>query len=142
MQSPGPATDHIHLLLVDDDDDDHVFFKEAAQKFRRPLKVTSLYDGSQVLEYLFKMGVYKDNTDPFPDLLVLDINMPVMSGETVLKTLKAIKDFQKLPVYVLTTARDERTRRFCENLSASGVYTKTSSMADMKVLVEDMLNSI
>lgn len=142
MEAPGPAVNKIHLLLVDDDPDDHDFFKEAARKTGHPLCVVSLFNGSQVLEYLFKTGPFSDNNDPFPHLLVLDINMPVMNGETVLKTLKAIKDFQKLPVFVLTTARDQRTHQFCEELSASGVYTKTSSLIEMQNLVADMLNQL
>ena len=132
----------INILLVDDDQDDHLFFKDAVSKTGVAINVTSLFNGSQVLEYLFKTGPYKNNDDPFPDLLVLDINMPVMNGETVLKTLKAIKDFQKLPVFVLTTSRDEKTKRFSEDLAASAVYTKSSSLADMKAVVEDMINNI
>jgi CheY-like chemotaxis protein len=118
--------DVLNVVYLDDDGDDHLFLREALHGVESAsINLTSLYNGSQLIEYLFRAGVYNKCQDPLPDLILLDINMPVMNGITVLRTLKSIPEFQHIPVFILSTAKEQSTFKECEEIGATGCYTKS-----------------
>jgi len=83
-------------------------------------------DGVEALAYLRREGQYHDV--PFPDLILLDLNMPRMNGREFLAVVKADEELKTIPVVVLTTSDVERDVVASYKLGAAGYITKPVDM--------------
>jgi CheY-like chemotaxis protein len=90
------------VLVVDDDAADTMMIEQALQADPAPPTVHAVADGSQALQFLRRTGVFTEA--PRPDLILLDLNMPRMTGHEVLAEVKADEELKAIPVVVLTTS--------------------------------------
>jgi CheY-like chemotaxis protein len=128
------------ILLVDDDLDDHLFFRYAIESILNGrCQVTDMYNGQQALNYLLNEGPYIGLKNPVPDLIILDINMPVMDGFSLLKILKTHYLLRDIPVVVLSTTNNIDDRRKCEVLGGN-FYTKPSSIPKLRDQVKAFID--
>jgi chemotaxis family two-component system response regulator Rcp1 len=133
----------LNILLVDDDADDHLFFKEAIRDIEvAKCDVASVYNGSQALNFLLKEGAYSNCKEPAPDLIIVDLNMPVMNGISLLNIVKNNNQLKNIPVYILTTSNTLAEREKCERLGCNGFYTKPITIPKLHNLVEEILYQI
>ncbi|MED7929756.1 response regulator [Nonomuraea sp. LP-02] len=112
----------IEVLLVEDDQGDILLTREAfdLNKVRNRLHVVN--DGEQAVAFLRREGGYADV--PCPDLILLDLNLPRMSGLEVLSEIKADPVLATIPVVVLTTSEAEEDILHSYRLHASAYVTK------------------
>ena len=98
-----------YILLVEDNRDDVDLTLRALRQHKLVNDVVVVEDGAEALDYLFARGAY-ENRDPdaVPQLVLLDINLPKLSGLDVLKQLRQDPRTKLLPVVMLTTSREER----------------------------------
>ncbi len=96
------------VLLVEDNQDDEVLTLRAFRKNKIANDVVVVRDGSEALDYLFGKGVYSDNPPPLPEFVLLDLNLPLVSGIEVLKRIRESPLTKLLPVIVLTSSSEER----------------------------------
>src|SRR3954452_20222096 len=94
------------ILLVEDSPGDVRLTREALRegKIRNHLSVVP--DGVEALAFLCHAGRYADA--PRPDVLLLDLNLPRMSGREVLAVIKEDNVLRRIPVVILTTSNDEQ----------------------------------
>ena len=122
------------VLLVEDNDDDieltKIGFEQA--EFAVDLRVVS--DGEQCLDYLRRQNAYA--TSPTPDLVLLDLHMPRMSGMEVLDAINADANLRHLPVIVLTTSSSDREIREAYQRHCSGYLIKPVGFADFVKTVQ------
>jgi len=106
------------ILLVEDDVVDVMSVKRAL----RELNVNHVLDvagnGEEALVHL------RNQKNPLPGIILLDINMPRMNGLDLLKILKADERLRRIPVVVLTTSKEEKDRLESFNLSVAGYMIK------------------
>jgi len=95
-----------HILLVEDNEGDILLTKEAFEECKVNTAISVAKNGKEALDFLFKKGVFADAKKP--DLILLDINMPIMNGHEVLKQIKADVNLKKIPVIMLTTSSSEK----------------------------------
>lgn len=100
------------ILLAEDDSNDELLIRRALTQCEVPCQIDLVRDGAEVLDYLFATGDYshRDKRD-LPDLIILDLKMPKMSGLQVLQVLRRVRfdDRSKLPpVVVLTSSSEEQ----------------------------------
>ena len=95
------APQALDILLVDDSEDDILLMREALASERVLNIVHSAQSGQQALDYLRQGEV------ALPALVLLDINMPGMTGFEVLDEMKAEPELASIPVVMLTTSRNE-----------------------------------
>ena len=109
----------LNILLVEDDDVDVMNVRRAFDKNKilNPLYVAS--DGVQALEMLRSGAVPADRR-----MVLLDLNMPRMSGIEFLRELRADPALHPIPVVVLTTSNDDRDRIEAFNLNVAGYLLK------------------
>src|SRR4051812_20527820 len=91
----------INVLLADDDQDDRHFFDLALKDISTPTMLTTAEDGEKLLAYL------ENDTDPLPDVLFLDLNMPRKNGAECLLHLQLNPKLNQLPVIIYSTSLHE-----------------------------------
>ena len=98
-----------YILLVEDNQDDIDLTLRALRQHKLISEVVVVKDGAEALDYLFARGPYKGrNPEEVPQLVLLDVNLPKLSGLDVLKQLRDDARTKLLPVVMLTTSREER----------------------------------
>lgn len=96
----------IDILLVEDNPGDARLTVEALKEAKVSNGLYIVEDGIQAMEFLHKEGKYADA--PTPDLILLDLNLPRMSGQEVLAEIKEDPVLHSIPVIVLTTSQAEK----------------------------------
>ncbi len=94
------------ILLVEDNDDDVVLTRIGFEQAKLKVNLHHVPNGEQCMRFLRKEGEYADS--PTPDLILLDLNMPVMDGREVLAEIVKDDQLNQLPVVILTTSGDEQ----------------------------------
>jgi CheY-like chemotaxis protein len=112
----------VDVLLVEDDEGDILMTREAFEfhKIRNPLHVVS--DGERALQFVRQAGPFIDA--PRPGLILLDINLPRLSGLEVLAELKADPELALIPVVMLTTSQAEEDILRSYRLHANAYVSK------------------
>ncbi|MDT4964579.1 MAG: hypothetical protein QOF87_4226 [Pseudonocardiales bacterium] len=90
------------VLLVEDDPGDVVIAQEALRAGNLATHLDVVSDGVEAMAYLRNEGRYAGAKRP--DLILLDLNLPRMSGHEVLAELKADESLRRIPVVVLSTS--------------------------------------
>ena len=119
----------VHILLVEDSPTDVMLTKEAMVQYKvlNPLDIVE--DGVDAMDYLKRRGKYADKPVTRPGLIILDLNLPRMSGREVLYELKQHPELSNIPVVVLTTSKSEEdvVKSYC--LHANCYITKPVDFA-------------
>lgn len=99
----------VNILLVEDNPDDIKITERALEKGKVLNKLYVVRDGQEALDFLYHQGDYSDpQKAPRPGLILLDINLPKLSGIDVLKKVKSDEKFRRIPIIMLTVSkRDE-----------------------------------
>ena len=106
MSSESSTSPLGNILLVEDNENDALLTRESFRQEDLAVNMHHVSDGQQCMKYLRKEGEYANA--PTPDLVLLDLNMPVMSGQEVLKEIVSDQRLSHLPVAVLTTSSRPR----------------------------------
>ena len=112
----------VEILLVEDNPGDVRLTMEALREAKVSNRIHTVYDGVQAQDFLSRDGSYANA--PFPDLILLDLNMPRKDGREVLASIKANERTRHIPVVVLTTSKSEEDIIRSYELQASCYVTK------------------
>ena len=112
----------LRILLVEDDPGDVLITTEALAGSQVPYELTVVEDGEQALDHLNQRGAYENV--PRPDLILLDLNLPRVSGREVLSEVKAHPDLAAIPVIILSTSDAEDDVLSTYRLHANAYVTK------------------
>jgi CheY-like chemotaxis protein len=124
------ASAHV-ILVAEDNDDDFVLLRCAFESAGLPHRLIGVGNGVDAVDYLFAEVPYTNRSAyPFPDLLLLDLHMPVMDGFEVLAALKGRSQFRCLPIVVLSSVDDPLFIQEALKLGATDFLIKSISMAD------------
>ena len=135
------AANRIVLVMVDDDEDDCLLVEAALYEAYLKCDFRSLRDGAEMLDYLNRTGSYQDpESSPRPDMIFLDLNLPRISGRTVLKTLKSDARFRSIPVIILTTSNQDEDIDYCYDAGANTYILKKASFAGLRAALEVVRN--
>jgi CheY-like chemotaxis protein len=110
------------ILLVEDNEDDVFLTREAFESASLRVNLRHVDNGEKCLEFLRKQGPYADA--PTPDLILLDMHMPVMDGHEVLAEIVADEKLHHFPVVVLTTSHEAADIHKMYELRCNSYITK------------------
>ncbi len=97
----------VNVLLVEDTEEHAVLMRRALEKGKLRPRLFWITDGKAALDFLHNRGDYTDReANPKPDLILLDLKLPKVSGLEVLEQIKGEERLRDIPVVVLT-ASDE-----------------------------------
>lgn len=119
------------ILLVEDSDDDVALTLRAFERSRLANDIVVARDGEEALEYLFATGRHAGR-DPAatPEVVLLDLKLPVVDGLEVLARVRADPRTRRLPVVVLTSSNEERDLVASYDLGANSFVRKPVDFAD------------
>ncbi len=101
--------DAVELLLVEDNPADVELTIHALTSNNITNSVRVIKDGAEALDYIFCAGPYADrNISDVPNVILLDLKLPLVDGLEVLRQIKQSPETQSIPVVVLTSSREER----------------------------------
>ena len=129
VQPPFP----FHLLLVEDEQADAELFTELLREVSEGILVHHVPNGLVALNFVTLQGEYA--LAPFPHLIVLDLNMPVMSGHEFLKRAKNDDRARTIPVLVLSTSDNPDDIQKSYHEYASGYVVKPASFSEYRNLL-------
>lgn len=99
----------VNILLVEDNDGDILLTKEAFYEAKLHNEIAVVKDGEAALDYLYRREKYEhDEAWTLPDMILLDINLPKVSGLEVLAEIKKDAQLKIIPVIMLTTSESEK----------------------------------
>jgi CheY-like chemotaxis protein len=120
MLELGPHA--LDILLVEDNEFDVHLTEAAFRDARVPNRVHRVPDGEAAIAFLKRTGEHGDA--PRPDLILLDLNMPKMSGLEVLEAIKADPQLKNIPVVIVSGNSSEAEIRRAYELQASSFVVK------------------
>jgi len=133
--NPAPHT----ILLVEDSDDDIELTRRAFKKngIGNPLVVAR--DGQDALDYLFAEGAWTErDVDDTPYLMLLDLQLPRVSGLEVLRRVRQDERTRLTPVVILTSSREERDLVEGYELGANSYIRKPVDLAQFMEAVRQL----
>lgn len=118
--------EQLFIIVAEDDEDDRFLLQEALEEVAKDASVVFAQDGVELLDQLAQLNMKRVNP-----LVLLDLNMPRMSGREVLKTLRQDAVYRTTPVVVLSTssAREDVDEAYL--LGANTFFTKPPRFADL-----------
>ena len=112
------------VLLVEDNPDDVELTLRAFQKNRLANEVVVVSDGLEALDYLHGTGKFAGQGGDLPQVVLLDLKMPRMSGHEVLRRIRADERTRLLPVVILTSSSEEQDLLSCYQDGANSFVRK------------------
>jgi CheY-like chemotaxis protein len=123
------------VLYADDDPEDLQFVQEAFARYSPDVDLITVTDGIEALTYLKNLA----DADPAPCLVILDINMPRMSGKEALVSLRQLDRFEEIPVMLFTTSSATTDIEFAASYKA-GFLSKPIDTGQMAVIINRFVN--
>lgn len=128
----------IVILMADDDLDDQLMAKEALLESRVTNELRIVNDGVELFEYLRGEGKFASGDNPWPGLILLDLNMPRKDGREALAELKSDPKLRRIPVVILTTSKTEEDMLRGYDLGAASYLTKPVTFAGLVDLMQTL----
>lgn len=126
------------ILLVEDNEDDVELALHAFQKCRMDKDVVVVRDGEAALDYLFRQGDYLERKSGDPMLILLDLNLPGVSGLEVLRRVKDDPSTRRVPVVVLTTSTEQMDIFGSYDLGANSYIRKPPELTSFNGIVDQL----
>ncbi len=113
------------ILLIDDDDDDQLIFRDALKETLFSCECLVADNGLEALAML-------DGEKKLPDMIFLDLNMPLMNGVEFLKRIKQHAVYKLIPVIIFSTSNSPDDREKLPKLGANRIITKSADFSQLK----------
>lgn len=122
-------------MLIDDDEDDREFFLQVMVEILPDMVFDTASNGKIALDKL-------TSSDTRPDLIFLDLNMPLMNGRQFLAEIRNHKRLLDIPVVILSTSGDAQTIRETLNLGARHFITKPDLLQSWESVLKDFFTNV
>lgn len=125
--------EYMLITLADDDEDDRLFFTDAFDELKINTKVNTFKNGSELLNYLHEPEVI------LPNIIFLDLNMPILNGIDCLKEIKSNAKFKDIAIAIYSTSSSEQDVENTFVLGANIYIKKPSSFNDLKKILSEVV---
>jgi CheY-like chemotaxis protein len=127
------------LLYVEDEADDVFFMRHALRAEGSPFAIESVGDGQAAISYLLGRSPYTDRTKhPFPQTVLLDLNLPLVPGFEVLEWIRKQPRMSQLPVIIFSSSGRPEDRERARTLQADHYLTKPASGLEFRKIVREL----
>jgi DNA-binding response OmpR family regulator len=117
-------SEHVTIIMIEDDEGHALLIERNIRRAGVSNDILPFQNGTEAVRYLFGPDGSGGVSSGRPLLILLDLNLPDMSGVDILKRVKENEHLKLTPVVVLTTTDDEREIKRCYDLGANVYITK------------------
>lgn len=111
------------ILIIEDNPDDGLLTMRALRKLKYK-NIQLVETGSQALDFLYNRMDDQDGERKLPDLILLDLNLPIIDGFTILKKIRSDVSTKYIPVIVLTSSGEDKDIKESYDLGANSYIQK------------------
>ncbi len=122
------------IFLVDDDDEDRRIFISALEDLKKNVAITEFSNGVDLMAHLL------DFSQELPDLIFLDLNMPLMNGEECLSDIRNEPCLDQIPVVIYSGYFDSLKMKILKKKGADHYFRKPNTFSQLKRLINDSLD--
>jgi CheY-like chemotaxis protein len=122
------------IFLIDDDEDDQLMFKEVIESINPTLHCDTATNGKIALDKLKVIAT-------LPDIIFLDLNMPVMNGFDFLIQIKKENALSKIPVCIFTTSNILRDKEVTKEFGAQLFLTKPNDFQVLRKKLQQIIST-
>ncbi len=126
----------LRIYLADDDDDDRVLFCDAIEELGIETSVNTFENGVDLMANLI------DKDKGLPDMIFLDLNMPLMNGEECLDDIRSEPALTKIPIIIYSTSLDEKMAEVLQLKGANLYLQKPKSYNQLKESLSRSIDAI
>jgi CheY-like chemotaxis protein len=126
------------ILYIDDDQDDLLIFEESVSSLYPDVRLYKAQSSEAGISILNQLELEKE---PYPSLIMIDMNMPKMNGRETLKHIRNNRKWRDIPVAIFTTSATNDDIEFCKK-HGSACITKPMSYADFSETLQKLFNHI
>lgn len=123
------------VVYVDDDADDLCFVKEALTTYHPKLEVVTWESPAKAYQFFLQL----EKIDKHPCLIILDINMPGISGKELASTVRSIDYFHQTPLILFSTSNSPVDAEYART-NGIGFITKPMNFEQMNQIAEQFLS--
>lgn len=135
----NPGHESKLILLIEDNEDDQRLTLRALRRNNIMNEVVVACDGQEAVDYLFGTGSFAGrDLSQMPAVVVLDLNLPGLSGLEVLKRIRNTAETRRIPVVVLTSSEDENQIEEAYAQGANSYVQKPNDPSDFSEMVLQM----
>ena len=128
------SNEALHIWLADDDEDDRLFFKDAIAEVKVKTVVTMLNDGLQLMQHLNTPDI------KLPNVVFLDLNMPIKGGMQCLKEIRSDKKLKDLSIAIYSTSASEEDIEDTFVKGANIYIKKPNDFGQLKRILAEVIN--
>ena len=133
-----------NILLVEDTEEHAILMMRALEHAKLKPQVFWITDGKAALDFLHNLGDYADiEANPKPDLILLDLKLPKVSGLEILEQIKGEERLRDIPVVVLTASDEGKDIIRSYQGGAESYFTKSvlflNKGADATVILDTVM---
>lgn len=126
-------------MVAEDNPDDAFIFKLMFRRSGLPHELHMVEDGEQIISWLQgKDGFAAREKFPVPDLLILDLKMPIKTGFEVLEWIRSHETFRCLPTIILSSSDDPKDVKRAEELCATRYFIKSPDLQDVMQFLKSL----
>jgi CheY-like chemotaxis protein len=125
--------DSILITLADDDEDDRLFFTDAFEELKIKTIVNTVNNGKELLDFL------NHPESILPNIIFLDLNMPILNGIDCLKEIKQNNKFKDIAIAIYSTSSSDQDVENTFVLGANIYIKKPSNFNDLKKVLSDVV---
>ena len=125
--------DSLHITLADDDEDDRMFFIDAFEELKINTIVNTVNNGKELLNFLNHPETI------LPNIIFLDLNMPILNGIECLKEIKLNNKFKDIAIAIYSTSSSDHDVENTFVLGANIYIKKPSNFNDLKKILSDVV---
>jgi two-component system, response regulator len=119
------------ILLVEDNPNDEALTLRTLRKNDVRSEIVVVRDGVEALDWLFGLGTHVDrDASILPQVVLLDLKLPKLSGLEVLRAMRAHPRTKRLPVVLLTSSKEDQDVFAAYDLGANSYVRKPVTFAD------------
>jgi CheY-like chemotaxis protein len=130
------------IVIADDDLDDQYIIEQALQETNIKFNLVLFSNGLELMNFLGRKE-NEDGTEAVkPDLVLMDLNMPLLDGYGALQQIKTSDGLRNIPVYVLSTSRFDYDKEKSLQMGATGFYSKPYQFDELKLVIKEICKKV
>jgi two-component system response regulator len=125
------------ILLVEDNPDDEILTLRALKKANVANRIEVVRDGAEALDFVFGAGDHAGrDTSDMPQLILLDLKLPKVSGLQVLERIRSDERTKRIPVVILTSSTEEVDIKTGYDLHVNSFVSKPVNFQEFSDVVQ------